>query len=347
MGYSYSRWCETIEPSQTASLALDAADNSLICTVTGSELTDFLQFTLPLAAVRHLSPNDVRLLRSPPVQWPFIAQQLAYARRVKTEGFGAHEATRAPSGLDGVTPPTYVYPRYQCLVEFAPVDYDIYDDAYILAGVTEDSLGRKIYEEWKRNCVIRFLPSAEPLTVDGSMLQFAENPTPPLPQTILGTPFDARQALIERKGVLSVLWKNVPAGFVLTNRRFPRQFFRALGKVNSTQFLGCDPETLAMFDAPEFLVKPLGIRDIQYTYQFPWQYDILMKFRYFNPPKGNSSQDHNGWNLFPPRGMNKYLYATRRPFNSPADYLNDNSDATAEAAFDTFEFRYLFQYANY
>lgn len=344
--FDFSSWCELLEhvAGQRASTAIDVQSGKLSVAVPGTALMDFFQFALPHNAVQRVSPIDVRLRRNVPVRWPFADNSRSFLKSARAVGYGAAYAIKAPRGMDGETPPVYVYPDYEVELNFEATDVPhLSDDAMAAASFLKD--GKQYYPEWTRRTTVRFQPIAEQITLEASQLQYAEDTDGPRPRGVIGTPVSAPFAVIEQKALVTVTWQNVPAGFVLNNNRRPVQVFNTLGTVNSETFLDYAPMTLGLFDAPEFILKPLGLRNVNFVYQFPWQYDIVFRFRYFDPERAKALALFSGHNLVPYRGATKYLSATRRPFDSPA--TAGNWDVNGAPLFQSSDFMKLFQYWDY
>lgn len=253
------------------------------------------------------------------------------------------------------------YEKYQITVDFRPLTYRmITDDALGSYNDEYDDNIRK-FPEWYRWCTWTFEPRAELLQLSGSSMQFVENPAPdPFtgnvrpPQGTFPT-FPVPLGLIEQKGIVTCHWRNVPADYILSSSGVPSNILDQMGTVNAfamtdpLSLKNYDPQTLLLQDMPQMIVKPHPIYrrdDSGIRYFFPWQYDIIVKWIWFDPVLGNddlpkdaagqgiwdnvnrpfnlppinppntftpSVKRPRGHNLLPPAGQAYYLYATRLP----------------------------------
>jgi len=312
-----------------------------------------------------------------------------YARTASIRGGGGGEVSLSGGSYNSKLKPAptnstyrpespnyFRQPYYEIAVDFEPVEYPVlkdseitqstlavpahirgyyppdvlpdFPDGQVAAGANAD-----VWAEWSRNAIIRFNPYLDVLTLEGGQLQFVENPNPnPQNVTYLGQAFPVPHKLNETKGVLYVEWRDVPADFILDAHGLPRMFLRALGKVNSQEFLHCRKETLLLREMPELKSKPYGAKYGQYLFSgnsramfFPWLYDVVMKFIYFDPVPGNTGATHFGHNIFAPKGQQYYLNATRPPGNEAPMNPNNPAIASNPQLFSSFDFSWLFQYA--
>lgn len=367
MAFTVDDWCEVTDNSADWEISPDASSGHIRISVDGNKLLDALRFILPTVKLASAG-NSVRLIRSLPALWPFYLYDVntymspLYASHISIKGFGSKDATKVPKQVNVILPVSpfitggntttdigayYLYEKYELDIEFAGFRGFYVSDARVDANKFQIA-GIDSWPEWGRNVEYAFNPLGELLTLEGSSLQFVENPDAPKPQTILGKGFPQPYPLIQTKAGLEFTWKDVPAEYILGNtglQTLPRKFMNCFGKVNNDDFMKYKKHRLLLIDWPEFIPKtwaiiPAGVGNIVW----PWLYDIKIKYRFFDPSKGKAASVYSGHLILPPRGQDYYLYATRVPFGKSPE--GNTPDATAPGLFGEADFRQMFQYNN-
>ena len=357
--FTFTHWCELADRGQRWDISIDEVVCNHSLAVEGHYRTprivgmyeDVLDFAMPSVSVQVISLKNARLRRNVPPTFPGVGApgpNSNFHARVKHAAipFGAGTAL---AGLND--PPHSRFELYQFDLTYTTEPYEFKTDGELLGGAYDvpdpghPDEPYKYYKEWERYCVYGVQPHAELLTLEGGQMQFVENLTAGAPPRIRGSEFPINYATVEQKATITILWKNVPADFVLNDARIPVQFLEAQGCVNSDDFLDYEAETLLFIDDPEFIAKPLGFRPMGWEPTFNWQYDILIKFRYFDPPRGKLGGDHRGHNVFAPTGQKYYLYANRVPWNVTP--LPANFNAANPPMWTGFDFHKLFQWHGY
>jgi hypothetical protein len=187
---------------------------------------------------------------------------------------------------------------------FEPLPYAVLDDD-------------EVDGEWQRFCEINFEPGIEVLTAEVGTFFFREgDPGTPGPD---GKPvaFPGRLPLITPKGVMTIMWRKVPAEYVLDADGFPANLMKCMGRVNATDFLGAPAGTLLM-DPPKLQKYVMNLRSQGAipVGQPAFYYDVLLAARYFDPPKGVPGSAYRGHQLAPWLRDGKYYYISRSD-NSP------------------------------
>jgi hypothetical protein len=183
------------------------------------------------------------------------------------------------------------YTHAHITARFQPIPWEL----------AEDSIDRE--HEYQRNTWIDIEPRIEVLSLDGFKLIFAEGEsnTPPVSNP-KGKEYPAPFGQILVKPDVTMYWKSVPKRFLMP-LGLPRNVLAALGKVNDDSFNGFAKGTLLLMGAkltrtPWALA--LGTED-------PWNYQVMLAFSYFKPPKGKSADTqidtNHGHNNMPWRGL--------------------------------------------
>jgi hypothetical protein len=200
-------------------------------------------------------------------------------------------------------------------VKFRNFRYTFLDDS----AITDPRM------EWMRNVYLDLDPSVEVLSSDGiSQLAFVETssraagpPTIPAGPTISPqqTPFPAPVAELLGKATYTLNWVNVPFEYLSVDSDYfyPLNIMNCLGTVNEDNFPynavdPFKPGTL-LFDSVKFTQKVFPVASADPASPLV-SVDVSMSLKYFNPPKGASSE-YYGHNLMPWRQNGLFYYATR------------------------------------
>lgn len=326
--YDESDWKEDILQSRSDIISRDRSSAKI------GVITDYSKYK---AAVRFIlgyswvDPNLKYLHREVPVFhpiWPWL-----WARAITDIQF--FKPTGKDTGVweHSVSHATYTYARIE--VEFGETRYDVLRDDE--ATLYSASLG---YKEWLRYVEEIPRPYVENIQIDGGQLKAYA----PSVAAINGAPFIGAPYVLARqeKQAFDLVWHEVPKEFLYvtdsssTSYGLAPKLAAAQKKVNSVAFLGREIGTL-LLEEIEAVPSPAPIAtDVWDSLQFT--YTVTMKFKYFNPQRGDTAVSKYGWNLLP--GVISTGATAERTFGYY--YYTHNGAVDGYPLFASYDFRSLF-----